>query len=98
MLEKRPLSAAYLSRLLPLADKAIRSLERKGLIAAEQVETERDPLRAPAARLRVEILSAPGPLTEPRPSGSGHIEGALNPPGAITPSLPPQNSTSPSAS
>jgi primosomal protein N' (replication factor Y) len=65
MLEKRPLSAAYLSRILPLADKAIRSLERRGFIVAEQVQTERDPLRAPAARLRVEIRS------EPRPPGSG---------------------------
>jgi primosomal protein N' (replication factor Y) len=59
MLEKRPLSAAYLKRLLPLADKAIRSLERKGLIAAEDVQTERDPMRAPAARLRIELVPAP---------------------------------------
>src|SRR5580658_678706 len=29
MLEKRPLSAAYLAKTLPLADKAIKSLERK---------------------------------------------------------------------
>src|SRR5437764_12477954 len=29
MLEKRPLSAAYLAKALPLADKAIRALERK---------------------------------------------------------------------
>ena len=58
MLEKRPLSAAYLARSLPLADKIVRSLERKGFIAAEQVQTERDPLRAPSVRLRVEI--APG--------------------------------------
>src|SRR6266542_3756235 len=58
MLEKRPLSAAYLTRKLPLADKAIRSLERRGFISAEQVQTERDPLRAPAERLRVEL--APG--------------------------------------
>jgi primosomal protein N' (replication factor Y) (superfamily II helicase) len=55
MLEKRPLSAAYLAKALPLADKAIRALERKGFIAAEQVQTERDPLRAPAERLRVEL-------------------------------------------
>ncbi len=48
MLEKRPLSAAYLAKALPLADKAIRSLERKGFIVAEQVQTERDPLRAPS--------------------------------------------------
>jgi primosomal protein N' (replication factor Y) len=59
MLEKRPLSAAYLSRILPLADKATRSLERKGLIAAEDVQTERDPWRAPATRLRVELASGP---------------------------------------
>jgi primosomal protein N' (replication factor Y) len=58
MLEKRPLSAAYLSRILPLADKAIRSLDRKGLIAAEDVQTERDPLRAPAGRLRVELAAS----------------------------------------
>jgi len=55
MLEKRPLSAAYLAKALPLADKAIRALDRKGFIAAEQVQTERDPLRAPAERLRVEL-------------------------------------------
>jgi primosomal protein N' (replication factor Y) len=55
MLEKRPLSAAYLAKALPLADKAIRALERKGFIVAEQVQTERDPLRAPAERLRIEL-------------------------------------------
>ncbi len=52
MLEKRPLSAAYLAKALPLADKAIQPLERKRFIVAEQVQTERDPLararRAPA--------------------------------------------------
>ncbi len=55
MLEKRPLSAAYIAKALPLADKAIRSLERKGFIVAEQVQGERDPLRAPSERLRVEL-------------------------------------------
>ncbi len=55
MLEKRPLSAAWLARSMPLADKVIRSLERRGFIAGEQVQTERDPLRAPAERLRVEL-------------------------------------------
>src|SRR5437867_3583170 len=43
-LEQRPLSAAYLTRKLPLADNAIRSLERKGFIASEHVQTERDPV------------------------------------------------------
>ncbi len=59
MLERRPLSAAYLAKALPLADKAIRALERKRFIAAEEVQTERDPLRAPSERLRVELASKP---------------------------------------
>src|ERR1700682_4535146 len=58
MLERRPLSAAHLAKTLPLADKAVRSLERKGFIVAEQVQTERDPLRAPSERLRVTLLAA----------------------------------------
>jgi primosomal protein N' (replication factor Y) len=58
MLEKRPLAASYLAKALPLADRAIRSLERKGFIVVEQVQTERDPLRAPANRLRVELAGA----------------------------------------
>src|SRR5215813_16616 len=56
MLEKRPLNAAYLAKALPLAEKVIRSLERKGFIVAEQIQTERDPLRAPSERLRIELL------------------------------------------
>jgi primosomal protein N' (replication factor Y) len=59
MLEKRPLSAAYLTKKLPLADKAIRSLERKGFIVAEQYHAERDPLRASSERLRVELEHEP---------------------------------------
>ena len=58
MLERRPLSAAYLAKAMPLADKAIRSLERKRFVVAEQVQTERDPLRAPADRLRIELSGA----------------------------------------
>src|SRR6185503_16487857 len=62
MLEKRPLSAAYLAKAMPLADKAIRALERKRFIVAEEVQVERDPLRAPSERLRVELLrTAKGP-------------------------------------
>jgi primosomal protein N' (replication factor Y) len=58
LLEKRPLSASYLAKALPLADKAIRSLEKRGFIIAERVHGERDPLRAPAARLRLELASS----------------------------------------
>ena len=60
LLERRPLSAAWLAKTLPLADKAVRSLERKGFIVSEQVATERDPLRAPAGRLRVELAGDAG--------------------------------------
>jgi primosomal protein N' (replication factor Y) len=60
MLDRRPLSAAYLAKSQPLADKAIRSLERRGFIAAEQVETDRDPLRAPSERLRIELADGAG--------------------------------------
>jgi primosomal protein N' (replication factor Y) len=65
MLEKRPLSAAYLAKALPMGDKVIRALERKRFIVAEDVQTERDPLRAPADRLRVE-LARKQPATEPK--------------------------------
>src|SRR5262249_23455142 len=36
------------------------SLERRGFIVAEEVQTERDPLRAPSERLRVELASNAG--------------------------------------
>jgi len=70
MLERRPLSAAYLAKTMPLADKVIRALERKRFIVAEDVQTERDPLRAPADRLRVELAPATG----------GNAEAKLNKP------------------
>jgi primosomal protein N' (replication factor Y) len=54
LLDTRPLSAAYLRKKVPLADKAIRSLERKAFIIAETVHAGRDPLRAPSEKLRVE--------------------------------------------
>jgi primosomal protein N' (replication factor Y) len=67
MLDQRPLSAAYLERKLPLAGNALRALERKHFVVAEQVQSERDPLRAPAERLRVEGTGAApaGKLSKP---------------------------------
>ena len=61
LLDRRPLSAAYLERKLPLAANALRSLERKHFVAIEQVQTERDPMRAPAANLRVEAVASERP-------------------------------------
>ncbi len=59
LLEQRPLSAAYLLKKAPLAKRALRSLEKKGLVRAETGEEARDPLRAAAARLRVEFRGRP---------------------------------------
>ncbi len=66
MLEKRPLSAAYLTKKFPLADKTIRSLERKGFLVAEHQQAERDPLRASSERLRVELEHEPGERKLPK--------------------------------
>ncbi|HYL34416.1 MAG TPA: primosomal protein N' [Bryobacteraceae bacterium] len=60
LLEARPLSAAYLKKKLPNALNVIRSLEKKGFIEVEDLEAQRDPLRASAARLRASWL-APSP-------------------------------------
>ena len=55
MLAARELSAVHLKRKVPLADKILKLLERKGWVAVEHVQHERDPLRAPAIRLRIEL-------------------------------------------
>jgi primosomal protein N' (replication factor Y) len=55
LLEHRSLSAAYLAKKVPGAEKVVRGLIRKGYIEAEQVAAERDPLRAPAAKLLIEF-------------------------------------------
>ena len=56
MLDRRSLSAEYIERKLPLAANALRALERKKFVMVEQVEAERDPLRASSERLRVELV------------------------------------------
>ncbi len=55
LLESRSLSASYLKKKLPLADRAIKTLERKGFVMVEQIHEERDPLRAASAKLRVSL-------------------------------------------
>jgi primosomal protein N' (replication factor Y) len=57
LLEARPLSASYLEKKLPTAAKVIRSLEKKGFIEIENLEAQRDPLRASATRLRASWLA-----------------------------------------
>jgi primosomal protein N' (replication factor Y) len=60
LLETRPLSASYLQKKLPNALSVIRSLEKKGFVAMEDLEAQRDPLRASATRLRASWF-APAP-------------------------------------
>jgi primosomal protein N' (replication factor Y) len=67
LLDRRALSASYIERKMPLAANALRALERKHFVMVEQVQSERDPLRAPAERLRVEAtgMAPTGKLGKP---------------------------------
>ena len=57
MLDGRALSATYLAQKVQKAAAVLRSLEKKGFVESEDVAAERDPLRASAARLRVEFVT-----------------------------------------
>ncbi len=57
-LEHRGLSAAYLKKKFPLADQALKALEKKGFIAAEATQDTRDPLRAASENLRISLKDA----------------------------------------
>ena len=59
MLEARPLTASWLAKKVPGSEKAIRSLLRKKFIEVEDIHADRDPLRAAAARLRVQFSGRP---------------------------------------
>src|ERR1035441_5078937 len=58
MLASRSLAAAYIKKKIPLADRILKSLERKGWVAVEEVSHDRDPLRAPSAKLRIALTGA----------------------------------------
>jgi primosomal protein N' (replication factor Y) len=60
MLAARSLAAAYIKKKIPLADRILKSLERKGWLGVEEVSHDRDPMRAPAAKLRI-TLAGPEP-------------------------------------
>ncbi len=59
LLESRPRTASYLKQKVPAAANVLRNLQKKGLVLFEDIEAERDPLRASAARLRVEFEQRP---------------------------------------
>ena len=58
LLRNRPLTAAYIKQKVPNAAGALRSLQKKGWIQLEDVQADRDPLRASAERLRVVRISS----------------------------------------
>ncbi|HYA17435.1 MAG TPA: primosomal protein N' [Bryobacteraceae bacterium] len=58
LLAERSLSEAYIKKKLPLAGRALKSLEKRGWLIAEQTTHERDPLRAPSQNLRVALANA----------------------------------------
>ncbi len=62
MLDARPLSVSYLKQKVPHAVAVLKSLEKKGFVESEDVAAERDPLRASAARLRIEFRERPKEL------------------------------------
>lgn len=59
LLESRSLTEHYIAKKVPGAARLLASLERKGFVEAEEVVAEKDPLRAPSERLRVELLGIP---------------------------------------
>jgi primosomal protein N' (replication factor Y) len=59
LLEWRSLSTAYLAKKNPDAARLIPGLQKKGFLALEDIEAQRDPFRAPASHLRVESLAPP---------------------------------------
>ncbi len=59
LLVGQPRSAEYLASKIGGARAALQTLIRRGWVAAEERSEERDPLRAPAERLRVEFIGRP---------------------------------------
>ncbi len=59
LLEARPLAEATIKAKIENAANILRTLEKKGLIARQTTEEERDPLRASSDRLRIEFTIRP---------------------------------------
>jgi primosomal protein N' (replication factor Y) len=66
MMENRSLSAAHIKRKLPLADRALQSLVKRGWVSVEEVSNDRDPLRAPAGKLRIGLMETAPPPKLPK--------------------------------
>ena len=59
MLETRSFTESYLKTKFENAKRLLAALEKKGFVESEDVEADRDPLRASAERLRVELIRYP---------------------------------------
>jgi len=70
--------AGYLLKHNDAAPRLIRGLEKKGFLHAEAVEAQRDPLRAPSAKLRVELVQAPPREGTRRRAGAAGLSGAAS--------------------
>jgi primosomal protein N' (replication factor Y) len=57
LLDARPRTATYLAGKVEKSAALLRSLEKKGFVRSEDTAADRDPLRASAARLRVEFVT-----------------------------------------
>ncbi len=53
LLHGRPLTEAYIKQKVPKAAYFLKSLQKKGFVQIEDVQADRDPMRASAERLRV---------------------------------------------
>ncbi len=53
LLHGRPLTGAYIKQKIPNAANVLKSLQKKGFVQIEDVQADRDPMRASAERLRV---------------------------------------------
>ena len=61
LLEQRSASLSYLTKKVPDAPKALKSLLKKAFIELEETQATRDPLRSASARLRIEAARGPRP-------------------------------------
>ncbi|MEO5952590.1 MAG: primosomal protein N', partial [Chloroflexia bacterium] len=59
LLDERPMSIEALRRRTPEAPALVKEFLRKGYLKVEEEAHERDPLRAPATKLNVEMLAEP---------------------------------------
>jgi primosomal protein N' (replication factor Y) (superfamily II helicase) len=57
LLEARPRPAPYLAKNIANTPRLLRALEKKGMVTVEDRHEDRDPLRAPSSKLRVEFTS-----------------------------------------